>query len=167
MDKSAVKIVLYSAVGVSLVILLITWMGLALNFASMAEAAKHVSGAEEKNTVRFIQWSSLALFFIALPFLTGSVMSAVRSSSSVHIATLSAGGLLAVVCIVFMAVAGRLPYESAEINTEAFTAATAYQAVLIQLLVPVFVMGAAVAVLFVAGIKKRRAEAASAEGGSL
>ncbi len=163
MEKNVAKIVVGVVAGLAAVVLLLAWVGLIMNYATLDIGMSVVSGERPSEVAAFSQWMSLALFLLLIPFMAGCVLSAVSRRSSVRIVTLAAGALLFVLCAVGMGVVLGLAFDAeGELSSSAFTAATAYCATLAQVLVPVVLLSAGVTALLVLEGRRKRREANAA-----
>lgn len=74
MEKNVAKIVVGVVAGLAAVVLLLAWVGLILNYATLDIGTDIVSGERPSEVAAFSQWMSLALFLLLIPFMAGCVL---------------------------------------------------------------------------------------------
>ena len=69
MEKNVAKIVVGVVAGLAAVVLLLAWVGLIMNYATLDIGMSVVSGERPSEVAAFSQWMSLALFLLLIPFI--------------------------------------------------------------------------------------------------
>ena len=101
------KKILNTAVGISAVIILISFIGLILNHAEINSALEVLISnsnviAQQENTLLFIKWSSLALFLLCIPFFVGTVAGSLFNSDVIRLIAAIAGVIIILLSLVFI-----------------------------------------------------------------
>ena len=157
MKKDLKNIVIGVLIALCLFVLAMQWLSLIFNFVAapdLVELNNSGEGAFVK-TVRFVQWTSLALFCLLVPTLLCFTLSAFTKSTALNITAIALGAAVAICCIVFMAIPSNYHhYGDDNIDAVTMEAITSFWEVMISILIPSAILtGFAVARLVKGGKK--------------
>lgn len=145
MKKNIRLIVIGVLIALCIFFLAMEWLGLIFNFVSAPDLLKLNSssslatageGGFEK-TVRFVQWTSLAMFCLLVPTILCFILSAFAKSKALNIAAVALGVAVVICCIVFMAVpSGYRHFGDDEVDALAMEAISSFWQALTTILIP-------------------------------
>ena len=134
------------AVGISFVILLISFVALILNHAEVDSTRKllnenSIAINQQENVLLFIKWTTLALFFLCIPFIIGAVAGGILNSDMMRLFAAVAGLIIIIVSIIFIVYSWDFAVISEKkIDEIAFSALSVNRSNLASLIVSVFIV---------------------------
>lgn len=139
MKKNIRLIVIGVLIALCIFFLAMEWLGLIFNFVSAPDLVKINNSGEGGfvKTVRFVQWTSLAMFCLLVPTILCFILSAFTKSKALNIAAVALGVAVVICCIVFMAVpSGYHHYGDDKIDEITMSAITSFWEVMVSILIP-------------------------------